>query len=138
LGSNGTEKARKPSKEHSPDNNEEMILQTIPAAVKAMLNTDRETPAHHIDDLIVRYLRVRDSSSIDKLEYELTAVFAGGMAHAARVVAGLEAMQSVSSHTRASQQEVQARNDSRPHTRARPGNSRQLGFIARAGVPVKP
>jgi hypothetical protein len=137
LCSNGTEKARKPSKEHSPDDNEEMILQTIPAAVKAMLNTGQETPAHHIDDLIARYLRVRDSSSIDKLEYELTAVFADGMAHAARVVAGLEAMQSVSSHTRA-QQEVQARNDSRPHTRAWPGNSRQLGFITRAGVPVKP
>jgi hypothetical protein len=115
-----------------------MILQTIPAAVKAMLNTGQETPAHHIDDLIVRYLRVRDSSSIDKLEYELTAIFAGGMAHAAHVVAGLEAMQSVSSHTRASQQEVQARNDARPHTRARPGNSRQLGFITRAGVHMRP
>jgi hypothetical protein len=71
-----------------------MILQSIPTAantIKAML-ADQAAPSQQIDDLISRYLRVRDSSSIDKLEHELTAIFAGGVDHAADIVAGLESL----------------------------------------------
>jgi hypothetical protein len=70
-----------------------MILQAIPAAanaIKEMLDADQAASSQQIDDIISRYLQVRDSSAIEQIENELAAIFAGGVDHAARVVAGLE------------------------------------------------
>jgi len=115
-----------------------MTLQSIPAAantIKEML-VDQAAPSQQIDDLISRYLRVRDSSAIDKLEHELTAIFAGGVDHAARIVAGLEVL----GHTRAPQQETHVfKNPAGSRIRAAfQNNNRPQRFPGRTGAPVRP
>ena len=68
-------------------------MQTIPTAataIKEMLAADQAASSQQIDDIISRYLRVRDSAAVEPIENELAAIFASGVDHAARVVAGLE------------------------------------------------
>jgi hypothetical protein len=112
----------------------EMILQAIPAAattIKEMLNADPAASSQAIDDVISRYLRVRGSSAIDKLEHELTAIFLGGVIHAVRIVTGLEALgQKQETHV--------AKNPAGSRIRATFRDNRPRRFPGRIGAPVNP
>jgi hypothetical protein len=119
-----------------------MTLQTIPAAAttikEEMLNVDQAASSQQIDDIISRYLRVRDSSAIDKLENELAAIFASGVDHAARVVAGLESLPRTVNDTRVSpQQGARVVSDSGSRIRAAFRDSRPRRFTGRTGPSVK-
>jgi hypothetical protein len=119
-----------------------MTLQTIPAAAttikEEMLNVDQAASSQQIDDIISRYLRVRDSSAIDKLENELAAIFASGVDHAARVVAGLESLPRTVNDARVSpQQGARVVSDSGSRIRAAFRNNRPPRFAGRIGPPVK-
>jgi hypothetical protein len=115
-------------------------LQAIPAAantIKEML-ADQAAPSQQIDNLISRYLRVRDSSAIDRLEHELTAIFAGGVDHAADIVAGLEALRHTFRDTRVSQQQgARVVSDPPSRTRAVFRDQRKLRSTHRPGILVK-
>jgi hypothetical protein len=115
-----------------------MTLQTIPTAIKEMLAVDQAASSQQIDDIISRYLRVRDSASIDKLENELTAIFASGVDHAAHVVAGLELLPRTPNGMRAEQELRVFKNPAEPRIRAAFRNNRPQRFANRIGVPVKP
>lgn len=121
----------------------EMTLQTIPAAataIKEMFDADQAALSQQIDDIISRYLRVRDSATLEFIENELTAIFASGIDHAARVVAGLELLPRTPKGMRVSpQQESRVfRNPTGPRIRAAFPNNRPQRFTNRIGVPVKP
>jgi hypothetical protein len=84
-----------------------MILQTIPdvtTAIKEKLNADQGAPSQQIDDIISRYLHVRDSASSEYIGNELAAMFADSVDRAARTVAGLESLRRTLRDTRALQQ----------------------------------
>jgi hypothetical protein len=120
-----------------------MTLQTIPAAataIKEMLAADQAASSQQIDDIISRYLRVRDSAAVEPIENELAAIFASGVDHAARVVAGLELLPRTPNGMRASpQQEPRVfKNPAVPRIRAAFRNNRPQRFADRIGVPVKP
>jgi len=118
-----------------------MILQTIPAAantIKETLNADQAASSQQIDDIISRYLRVRDSSAIEQIENELAAIFASGVDHAARVVADLESLPRTFRDTRVSpQQGARVVEDSGSRIRAAIQNNRPRRFAGRIGPPVK-
>jgi hypothetical protein len=118
-----------------------MTLQTIPAAantIKEKLNADQAASSQQIDDIISRYLRVRDSSSIDKLENELAAIFASGVDHAARVVAGLESLpRTVNDMCVSQQQGARIVGDSASRIRAAFRDSRPRRFADRIGPSLK-
>jgi len=120
---------------------QEMILQTIPAAantIKAILSVDQAASSQQIDDIISRYLRVRDSSAIDKLENELAAIFASGVDQAARVVASLESLPRTVNDMRVSpQQGARVVGDSGSRIRAAFRDSRPRRFTGRTGPSVK-
>jgi hypothetical protein len=122
--------------------NKEMTLQTIPAAattIKEKLNADQAISSQQIDDIISRYLRVRDSSAIEQIENELAAIFASGVHHAARVVAGLESLPrtvKVNDMRVSPQQGARVFADSRIRVAFR--NNRPQRFTGRTGTPVKP
>jgi hypothetical protein len=120
---------------------QEMILQTIPAAantIKAILSVDQAASSQQIDDIISRYLRVRDSSAIEQIENELAAIFASGVDHAARVVADLESLPRTLRDTRVSpQQGVGVVGDSGSRIRAAIRNNRPPRFASRIGPPLK-
>ena len=114
-------------------------MQSIPTAantIKEML-ADQAAPSQQIDDIISRYLQVRDSSSIDKLEHELMAIFAGGVDHAADIVAGLEALPRTLRDTPISpQQGARDVGNAPSRVRATFRDSRPRRFTGRIGTPV--
>jgi len=116
-------------------------LQAIPAAantIREML-ADQAAPSQQIDDIISRYLRVRDSSAIEQIENELAAIFASGVDHAGRVVADLESLPRTFRDTRVSPPQQGARDvgDSGSRIRAAIRESRPRRFAGRIGPPVK-
>lgn len=118
-----------------------MILQSIPdagTAIKERLNADQAAPSQQIDDIISRYLRVRDSSAIEQVENELAAIFASGVDHAARVVAGLESLPRTVDIRVSTQQGARVVADSRSRLREAIQDNRPRRFTNRVGVPVKP
>jgi hypothetical protein len=118
-----------------------MILQTIPAAantIKEKLSADQAASSQQIDDIISRYLRVRDSSAIDKLENELAAIFASGVDHAARVVADLESLPRTLHDPRVSPQPgARVVGDSGSRIRAAIRDNHPRRFAGRIGPPGK-
>ena len=115
-------------------------MQTIPdatTAIKEKLNADQAASSQQIDDIISRYLRVRDSSAIDKLENELAAIFAGGVDHAARVVSGLESLPRTVNERVSPQQGARVFADSRLRIRVAIQNNRPPRFAGRIGPSVK-
>jgi K+-transporting ATPase c subunit len=119
----------------------EMTLQTIPAAantIKAILSADQAASSQQIDDIISRYLRVRDSSAIEQIENELAAIFASGVDQAASVVADLESLPRILRDTRVSpQQGARVVGDSGSRLRAAIRNNRPSRFADRIGPSVK-
>lgn len=123
------------------ESNQEMNARSIPASVKAMLRAEDATSSHDINELLARYLRVRDSSSIDRLEHELTALFASGVERAAQIIAGLEELRHTSSpvaHTLHVQLETNSMNSSPARSRVWRGNYSPLRSDVRTGASMKP
>jgi class 3 adenylate cyclase len=119
----------------------EMILQTIPdatTAIKEKLNADQGAPSEQIDDIISRYLHVRDSASSEQIGNELTAVFADGLDRAARIVANLEASRRMLDETRSLQQQAHVFIDLRSRLHPAFRENRLPRFSSKAGVPLTP
>jgi hypothetical protein len=116
-------------------------LQTIPdatTAIKEKLNADQAASSQQIDDIISRYLRVRDSSVIEQIENELATIFASGVDQAARVVADLESLPRTMRATHVSpQQGVCIVGSSGSRLRAAIRNNRPSRFTNKVGGPRK-
>jgi hypothetical protein len=116
-----------------------MILQTIPdatTAIKEKLNADQGAPSEQIDDIISRYLHVRDSASSEYIGNELAAMFADSVDRAARTVASLETLRRTLRDTRALQQRAGVFVNLRARMRAAFRDNRLPCFAGRTGFLV--